>query len=164
MKANQSGFQIRPVTKEELPVLLSLIKELAEYEKLSHMVETTVEGLEKHVLGEQGVARAVMGWVDGEAVGYAIWFYNFSTFVCKPGLYLEDVYVKEMCRGKGYGKAFLVYLAKLAKEKDCGRFEWVVLDWNEPSIRFYESLGATLMKEWIITRVDGPSLEELAAK
>jgi GNAT superfamily N-acetyltransferase len=158
------GFTIRHAVETDVPLILSFIKELADYEKLSHEVLATEEDFRQNLFGEKKFAEVVIGEYNSEPVGYALYFYNFSTFLGKPGLYLEDLYVKQEVRGKGFGKALLAYLARLAVDQKCGRFEWAVLDWNEPSINFYESLGACLMKEWIITRVDGDNLLKLASQ
>jgi len=159
-----NGFQIRKAGKREIPLVLDFIKRLAEYEKLSHMVVATEEQLEKYLFGKHKIADVVLGYYQDEPVGFALYFFNFSTFLCKPGIYLEDIFILEKFRGRGFGKVMLTYLAKLAVEKDCGRLEWAVLDWNKPSIDFYKSLGAQLMDEWIINRVSGETLEELAAR
>jgi len=158
------GFTIRHAVESDVPLILWFIKELADYEKLSHEVLATEEDFRQNLFGEKKFAEVVIGEYNSEPVGYALYFYNFSTFLGQPGLYLEDLYVKQEVRGKGFGKALLAYLARLAVDQKCGRFEWAVLDWNEPSINFYESLGATLMKEWIITRVDGDNLLKLASQ
>ena len=158
------GFTIRHAVESDVHLILSFIKELADYEKLSHEVLATEEEFRQNLFGEKKFAEVVIGEYNSEPVGYALYFYNFSTFLGKPGLYLEDLYVKQEVRGKGFGKALLAYLARLAVDQKCGRFEWAVLDWNEPSINFYESLGASLMKEWIITRVDGDNLLKLASQ
>ena len=134
----------------------------AVYEKLTHEVVATEENLEKYLFGKEKVAEAVIGEAAGEPVGFALFHYNFSTFLGKPGIYLEDLFVLEEHRGKGYGKALLVYLAEQTVDRGCGRLEWAVLDWNEPSIEFYKSLGARLMNEWIINRVTGDDLLKLA--
>lgn len=155
-------FYIKKAEKEEIPLVLDFIKRLAEYEKLSHMVVATEEKLEKHLFGKHRIADVVIGYYQEVPVGFALYFYNFSTFLCKPGIYLEDIFVLEEYRGRGFGKSMLTYLASLAVEKDCGRLEWAVLNWNEPSINFYKSLGAQLMDEWIINRVSGQALRDLA--
>jgi len=156
------GFTIRHAAESDVPLIISFIKELADYEKLSHEVLATEEDFRQNLFGAKRFAEVVIGEFRSEPVGYALYFYNFSTFIGKPGIYLEDLYVKQEERGKGFGKALLAYLARLAVDQNCGRFEWAVLDWNEPSINFYESLGATLMKKWIITRVTGDDLLKLA--
>jgi GNAT superfamily N-acetyltransferase len=156
------GFEIRKAGKKEVPLILHFIKKLADYEKLSHEVTATEAQLERYLFGKEKVAEVVFGYFRGDPVGFALYFFNFSTFLAKPGIYLEDLYVLEEHRGKGFGKVLLAYLAKVAVEKGCGRLEWAVLDWNEPSIEFYESLGAKLMKEWIVNRLTGRDLEALA--
>ncbi len=158
------GFLIRHAEESDVPLILGFIKDLAAYEKLSHEVTATEEDFRQNLFGEKRFAEVVIGEFHSEPVGYALYFYNFSTFIGKPGIYLEDLYVKPEERGKGFGKVLLAYLAKLAVEQHCGRYEWAVLDWNEPSINFYESLGASLMKEWLHTRVAGGNLVKLAAE
>lgn len=158
------GFTIRRAVEADVPLILRFVKELAEYEKLSHEVTATAEDYRQYLFGKKPFAEVVIGEYHADPVGYAIYFYNFSTFTGKPGLYLEDLYVRPEQRGKGFGKALLAYLARLALDQKCGRYEWAVLDWNEPSISFYESIGATLMKEWIITRVTGDNLVKLASQ
>jgi GNAT superfamily N-acetyltransferase len=148
--------------EKDIPLLLSLIKELAIYEKMLDQVSATEESLKKSLLGERKHAEAIIPEYEGNPVGYAIFFHNFSTFEGKPGLYLEDIYVKPEYRGKGIGKALLSYLAKIALERGCARFEWVVLDWNEPSIQFYKSLGAKPQDEWIIYRMEDKAMQKLA--
>jgi len=155
-------FVIRKAERGDVSLVLDFIKKLADYERLSHEVVATEEALEKYLFGEEKVAEVVIGYHKDVPVGFALYFYNFSTFLAKPGIYLEDLFVLEEHRGKGYGKALLAYLAKLAIEKDCGRLEWAVLDWNEPSIEFYKSLGARLMNEWIVSRLTGETLLKLA--
>ena len=156
------GFEIRQAVSTDVPLVLAFIRKLAEYEKLTHEVVATEEQLEKYLFGKEKVAEVVIGLYHRTPVGFALYFYNFSTFLAKPGIYLEDLYVLEEHRGKGFGKVLLAYLAKLAVDKGCGRLEWAVLDWNEPSIEFYKSLGAKLMNEWIINRMTGRDLEKLA--
>jgi GNAT superfamily N-acetyltransferase len=158
------GFIIRQAGEPDVPLILSFVKELAEYEKLSHEVTATAEDFRQNLFGEKRFAEVVIGEYHGVPAGYALYFHNFSTFAGKPGLYLEDLYVKPEFRGRGFGKALLAYLARLAVERQCERYEWAVLDWNKPSIDFYESFGATLMKEWIITRLTGEDLVRLAAQ
>jgi GNAT superfamily N-acetyltransferase len=157
-------FEIKPATVNDAPVILSFIKKLAEYEKLAHEVTATEEGLRQTLFGEPRYAEVVIGYFRAEPVGFALFFHNYSTFLGKPGIYLEDLFVDERHRGKGFGKALLVYLARLTKERDCGRLEWSVLDWNEPSINFYKSLGAALMDEWAVFRVTGEALDRLASE
>ncbi len=158
------GFQIRKVQRGDTAIVLDFIKRLAEYEKLSHEVLATEEKLDKYLFGEEKVAEVVIGYYQENPVGFALYFYNFSTFLAKPGIYLEDLYVLEEYRGKGFGRVLLTYLAKIAVEKDCGRLEWAVLDWNEPAIEFYKSLGTRVMNEWLVNRVAGDALSSLAAQ
>ncbi|KPL09858.1 MAG: GNAT family acetyltransferase [Bacteroides sp. SM1_62] len=158
------GFMIRHARESDVPLILRFVQELAEYEKLSHEVLATEEDFRKYLFGEKQFAEVVIGEYHSDPVGYALYFYSFSTFTGKPGIYLEDIYVKPDERGRGFGKTMLAYLARLAVDQQCGRYEWAVLDWNEPSISFYESLGATLKKEWIIARVTGSNLLNLASQ
>lgn len=153
---------IRPATSADLPLIASLIRELAEYEKLSHEVRFDEAVLGEQLFGERPYAEVLIGEADGEAVGFALFFHNFSTFEGRPGIYLEDLFVRPAARGKGLGKALLVELARLAVARGCARLEWWVLDWNEPSIGFYKSLGARPMDEWTVMRVDGEALGALA--
>lgn len=157
-------FTLQAAVKADIPLILKFIKHLAAYEKLSHEVVATEELLEKYLFGDEKVAEVVLAYENDIPVGFALYFYNYSTFLGRPGIYLEDLFVLEMFRGKGYGKVMLLYLAKLAKDKECGRVEWAVLDWNEPAISFYNSLGASQMDEWIVNRVSGTTLDTLAGK
>lgn len=157
-----SQIDIRLGSKADVPVILSFIKELAEYERLSHLVVATEETLGAALFGDRPQAEVVIAALDGRDVGFALFFHNFSTFLGKQGLYLEDLYVRPEARGAGAGKALLKHLAKIAIERDCGRFEWSVLDWNEPSIQFYKSLGARPLDDWTIFRLDGDALTTLA--
>ena len=157
------GFTIRHAVEQDVPLILSFVEELAAYEKLSHEVKATEEDFRQYLFGEKPFAEVIIGEYHSEPAGYALFFHNFSTFTGKPGIYLEDLYVKKEERGKGFGKSLLSYLARLAVDRKCSRYEWAVLDWNKPSIDFYESFGATLMKEWIITRVTGENLLKLAS-
>jgi len=158
-----SGFSIRPATQDDLPFLLTLIRELAEYERLSHTVVATEERLREALFGERAFTQAVIGRQDGEAVAYALWFYNYSTFTGQPGLFIEDLFVRSHARGKGFGRAMLRYLARVAVERGCGRMEWLTLDWNKPARDFYARLGATCAGEWVPYRLSGEALECLAA-
>ncbi|MDF1575898.1 MAG: GNAT family N-acetyltransferase [Bacteroidales bacterium] len=158
------SFIIREAQKEDVPLILDFIKKLAEYERLSHEVVATEADLEKYLFGDERVAEVVIGYEGELPVGFALFFHNFSTFLGKPGIYLEDLFVLESHRGKGYGKLLLASLAARALERDCGRLEWAVLDWNTPSIEFYKSLGARMMDEWIVNRMTGDSLVKLASK
>lgn len=155
-------FTIKPATVDDVPLILSFIKKLAAYEKLAHKVSATEEVLREALFGERRYAEVVIGYLHAEPVGFALFFHNFSTFLGQPGIYLEDLFVDEHQRGKGFGKALLAHLAKLAVERGCGRLEWWVLDWNEPSINFYKRLGAVPMDEWTVFRVTGAALEKLA--
>ena len=156
------NFAIRPAGSADVPVILSLIRDLAEYERLSHEVEATEECLGRNLFGERQYAEALIGELRGEPVAFAVYFHNFSTFLGKPGLYLEDLFVKPNARGLGIGGAILRRLARIAVERDCGRLEWSVLDWNKPAIAFYESLGTIPMGDWTIHRVTGNALRSLA--
>jgi len=156
------GFDLRAAQSGDVSLLLSLIRELAEYEKLSHEAMATEEMLHNNLFGERRFAEALIGEYRGEPAAFALFFHNFSTFVGRPGLYLEDLYVKPHLRGNGFGKTMLSYLAQLARERGCGRFEWSVLDWNEPALRFYRSLGAEALDDWTVHRVSGQALDELA--
>ena len=155
---------IRPATPGDLPLIFELIRALAEYEKLGHEVRFDETTLGNHLFGARPMAEVIIGEVDGAAQGFALFFHNFSTFEGKPGIYLEDLFVRPEARGGGLGKALLVHLAKLAVERDCARLEWWVLDWNAPSIAFYKKLGARPMDEWTVMRVDGSALSDLAQK
>jgi GNAT superfamily N-acetyltransferase len=150
---NTEKITIRKAKKSDIPDILMLIKELAEYEKLLHEVVTTEEQLEKVIFGEQKFVEVLIAEVDGKLAGQTIFFHNFSTFVGRPGLYIEDLYVRPDFRGKGIGKALLKEVINLAKERNCGRVEWVVLDWNKPAIDFYKSIGAKPLDEWTIFRL-----------
>ncbi len=153
---------IRPATPADLPLICAFIRDLAEYEKLSHEVRFDEAKLAQHLFGPRPMAEVVIGEVDGEPQGFALFFHNFSTFEGRPGIYLEDLYVRPAARGAGLGTALLTHLAALAVERDCARLEWWVLDWNAPSIGFYKSLGARPMDEWTVMRVDGQNLAQLA--
>lgn len=158
-----TSVEIRNATIEDVPLILEFIKGLAEYEKLAHEVTATEEILRKTLFGSRPAAEVVTCHCEGAPAGFALFFHNYSTFLGKPGIYLEDLFVKPEFRGKGLGRALLIYLARLAVERDCGRFEWSVLDWNEPAIGFYKSLGAVPKDDWTIFRVSGDALTQLAA-
>jgi GNAT superfamily N-acetyltransferase len=154
---------IRAAAPSDVPVLLALVRELAAYEKLEHQVEGREDDLHQHLFGDPRRAEALVAEDAGEVVGFALFFHNYSTFLTRPGIYLEDLFVRPAHRRKGYGKDLLRALARLAVERGCGRFEWSVLDWNAPAIAFYESLGATAMADWTTFRVTGEALARLAA-
>ena len=152
------GFTLRAATKNDTATILGFIKELAEYEKLAHEVVATEATLHETLFGDTPYAKVIMAELNGTAVGYALYFHNFSTFTGRPGIYLEDLYVTPSARGSGVGRALLKQLAQIAVQQDCGRFEWSVLDWNEPAIKFYESVGAKAQNEWVIYRLTGQDL------
>jgi GNAT superfamily N-acetyltransferase len=156
-------LSIRPANPEDLPLIAQLIRDLAEYERLADEVRFDETVLGTKLFGPRPYAEVVIGELDGEAQGFALFFHNFSTFEGKPGIYLEDLFVRPEARGSGLGKALLAHLAALALERDCARLEWSVLDWNEPAIGFYQKLGARLMDEWTVMRLDGAGLERLGA-
>ena len=156
------SFAIRAAARGDTPEVLRLIAELARYEKLEHMAVGTEAALAEALFGPRPSCEALVAERDGRAVGFALFFTTFSTFLCKPGQYLEDLYVEPGHRGAGIGKALLRRLAALAVERGCGRFEWRVLDWNAPSIRFYQSLGATVLPEWQLVRMVEPEFRALA--
>ena len=155
-------LEIRPATERDVPLILALIRELAEYERLSHAVVATEGSLANSLFGERPAAEVLLGYVGDDPAGFALFFHSFSTFLGRPGIYLEDLYVRSEFRGAGVGRVFLRYLARLAKDRGCGRLEWWVLDWNEPAIRFYEALGAVPMGDWTVYRIAGEALDELA--
>ena len=152
---------IRPAAPADLPLIAALIRELAEYERLAHEVRFDERELCEHLFGARPMAEVVIGELDGTAQGFALFFHNFSTFEGRPGIYLEDLFVRPAARGRGLGKALLGHLARLAVERGCARLEWSVLDWNTPSIGFYRALGARAMDEWTTMRVDGDALAAL---
>lgn len=154
------GFKIRQAKREDTPLILQFIKELAEYEKMSDDVVATEEILEESLFDKK-TAEVIFGEYNGKAVGFALYFHNFSTFVGRPGLYLEDIFIRPEARGKGFGKTIFSYLAKVAKERNCGRMEWVCLDWNTPSIEFYKNIGAIPMDEWTIYRAEEKVFNEM---
>ncbi|WP_454752410.1 N-acetyltransferase family protein [Cupriavidus necator] len=162
---SKPAFTIRPATAADSETLFNLILALAEYEKLTHIVEATPQKIQDALFGATPHAEAVLVDVESEggrqAVGFALFFHNFSTFLAKPGLYLEDLYVDPAWRGHGLGKALLKHLAALAVTRGCGRFEWSVLDWNQPSIDFYQAMGADVLPDWRICRVTGEALAKL---
>ncbi|MBX9587118.1 MAG: GNAT family N-acetyltransferase [Gammaproteobacteria bacterium] len=156
-------FEIKPASIEDTPLILSFIKELAEYEKLLHEVVATEEILKETLFGENAHAEVLIGYLNHQPVSFALFFHNFSTFLGRPGIYLEDLFVKPVARSKGIGQKMLAYLAHLAKTRKCGRLEWWVLDWNESAIKFYKRIGAKAMDEWTVYRVTDQALDDLAA-
>lgn len=154
---------IRPATPADLPLIAAFIRDLADYERLAHEVRFDEAKLGETLFGPRPYAEVVIGEIDGSPQGFALFFHNFSTFEGRPGLYLEDLFVRPEARGRGLGKALLAHLARLCAERDCARLEWSVLDWNTPSIGFYTNLGAKMMDEWTVMRVDGDALTALAA-
>ena len=153
---------IRPAARDEVPLVLDFIRELARYERLEHEVSASEAQLSEVLFGDRPYAEVVFACSGGKPVGFALYFHNFSTFKGRPGIYLEDLYVRPQARGRGVGKRLLAYLARTALERRCARLEWAVLDWNEPSIGFYRSLGAVPMTEWRIFRLTGDALALLA--
>jgi GNAT superfamily N-acetyltransferase len=154
-----SHFRLRAAEPRDVPAIVGLIGELAEFERLTHLLQLTPESLYRHLFGERPAVEAMVGEVEAQVVAFALYFGNFSTFLGKPGLYLEDLYVQPAHRGCGLGRALLERLGALAVERGCGRFEWSVLDWNENAIRFYEQMGAVVMPDWRICRVAGDALQ-----
>lgn len=160
------GLHIRAATPNDVALIHSLILEIAEYEKLRHEVVATADLVRSALFPEHGlaIAHALIGEIDGVPQGYALYFFNFSTFMGRPGLYLEDVFVRPAFRGRGLGKALLIALAEIARRRNCARMEWSVLDWNQPAIDFYKSLGARPMDEWTVYRLDEAGIHTLAAQ
>ena len=164
LHADSPHIVLRPATAADTPQILAFIGELAEYEKLSHEAVADAAALAEQLFGDGPAAEVVIAEVDGQPAGFALFFHNFSTFLGKRGLYLEDLYVRPDFRGLGLGRRLMVHLAGLAMQRDCGRFEWSVLDWNAPAIAFYRELGALPMDEWTVQRVSGEALKALAAR
>jgi len=156
-----NDIEIRPAKSEDVETIFQLIHALADYEKLSHEVTGTAALLHEHLFGARPCIEALLADHQGQPIGFALFFTNYSTFLTKPGIYLEDLFVMPEYRGKGIGKALLRALARLALERDCGRLEWSVLDWNEPAIAFYQRIGATVLPEWRICRVTGAAIAQL---
>lgn len=159
-----NGFALRAAGPEDVPAIVALIGELAEFEKLAHLVQITPESLHRHLFGPKPVVECIVAEVGTSLVAFALFFTNFSTFLGKPGLYLEDLYVQPAHRGSGIGRALLERLGRLAVERGCGRFEWAVLDWNESAIRFYEKMGATVLPDWRVCRVTGDALQRFGQR
>ena len=156
------GFVIRAAADSDVPLILSFIKKLAAYEKLTHEVTATEELLRETLFGERPIAEVAIGYFQEKPVGFVLFFHNYSTFLARPGLYIEDLFVDEAYRRSGFGRALLLHVARLAGERQCGRLEWAVLDWNEPAIKFYKKLGAVAMDQWTVFRVTGAALRRLA--
>ena len=156
------NFAIRAATAADVPIILELIRALATYERAPNDVTATEDGLNKVLFGEKPAAEVLLAFENETAVGFAVFFHNFSTWLGRPGLYLEDLFVRPEDRGKGYGRALLIHLAKIARDRGCGRMEWAVLDWNEPAIQFYRKLGAKPMDEWTVFRLTRDGIAKLA--
>jgi GNAT superfamily N-acetyltransferase len=155
-------FEIRDATMSDVPIILQLIRDLATYERAPNDVVATEQGLREVLFGVEPSAKVVLIFEGKEAIGFAVYFFNFSTWLGRPGLYLEDFFVKPATRGRGYGRALLVHLAKIARDHGCGRMEWAVLDWNEPAIQFYRKLGATPLEDWTVFRLTQDGINRLA--
>jgi len=164
VKTGIPNFVIRPAGPDEVPLILRFITELAEYEGVAHEVEATEELLRENLFGQRPSAEVAFGCFNGSPVGFALFFHNFSTFQGKPGIYLEDLYVRPEMRGKGFGTAMLAYLARLTLERSGGRFEWGVFTWNTPAREYYESIGAKPQERYLLNRMEGPALRRLAAR
>ncbi|MEP7245231.1 MAG: GNAT family N-acetyltransferase [Gammaproteobacteria bacterium] len=158
------ALTIRRAREDDVPLVLQFIRELAEYERLQHEVVATEDGLRRALFGARPYCEVVFASIAGEPVGFALFFHNFSTFLGLPGIYLEDLFVRPSARGKGVGQQLLGWLARETVQRGCGRLDWQVLDWNEPAINFYKSLGATLMEEWNTFRLTGAALERVAGR
>ena len=161
--AGLPGFEIRPATVADAAVILSFVKKLADYEKLAHEVVATEVSVRETLFGQRLIGEVAIGYFEEKPIGFVLFFHNYSTFLGRPGLYIEDLFVDEMFRRRGFGRALLLYVARLAGERKCGRLEWAVLDWNEPAINFYKKLGAAPMAEWTVFRVTGEALKKLVA-
>ncbi len=161
---NWQDFRIREAVEEDVPLILQFIKKLAGYERLSHEMDTTEEILRRSLFQERKVAEVILAEHERSAVGFALYFHNFSTFLGRSGIYIEDLYVDERYRGRGFGAALFAHIARLAVERGCGRLEWSVLDWNKPAIRFYETLGAVPMSDWTTYRLAGEGLKKVGTR
>ena len=159
-----TNFEIKPATINDAQTIVDLIKAIAEYEKLSDQVQATHETIIEHLFSHKSYAECIIAFENNEPIGFALFFHNFSTFVSKPGIYLEDLFVLESHRGKGYGKKLLLQVIALAKQRNCGRVDWSVLNWNKPAIDFYESIGATAMNEWTTYRLNEETISTLLNK
>ena len=162
--SSSNALRIEPATERDIPLILEFVQGLAEYEKHLDRVEATEDRIRKTLFGAEPAAQVVFAYDNDTPVGYAIFFYTYSSFVALPGIYLEDLFVKPEARGKSVGRELLRYLARVAKEKGCSRIEWAVLNWNEPAIGFYKKLGAVPMDEWDVYRLSGTELDRLAAE
>jgi GNAT superfamily N-acetyltransferase len=162
MEASPKNLKIRMATRDDVAIILQLIRDLATYERAPDEVTATEEQLVDVLFGEKPAAEVVLAFAEDVPVGFAVFFHNFSTWLGRPGLYLEDLFVKPEARGKGYGRALLVHLAKIARDRGCGRMEWAVLNWNEPAIEFYRKLEAKPMDEWTVYRLTAPEINALA--
>lgn len=160
----EQALKISPAEEAQLPLILAFIRKLAEYERLLGEVVADEETLRQSLFGENSPAKVIFAFVDEQPVGFAVYFYNFSTFAGRAGIYLEDLFVEPAYRGRGIGMALLSYLAKIAKERGCARLNWAVLDWNQPAIDFYKSLGAVPLEDWTVFRLSGEALDRLAAR
>jgi GNAT superfamily N-acetyltransferase len=158
---NRSTFEIRSATEADVPTILTFIRKLAAYERLSQEVVATEALLRETLFGDRRTAEVAVGYLEDLPIGFVLYFHNYSTFLGRPGLYIEDLFVDEIYRRRGYGRKLLLHVARLAHERGCGRLEWSVLDWNEPAINFYKKLGAIPMCEWTVFRVTGKSLDNL---
>ncbi len=159
-----SELRLAPATRADVPAILEMIQGLAQFESLAHLCVASEDDIERALFGDQALVEVVLAWEGDKTAGFALFFHNFSTFLGRRGLYLEDLFVRPAFRRRGYGRALLVHLARLAVERGCGRFEWTVLDWNTSAIGFYQQLGAQVLPEWRITRVTGAALASLAAQ
>lgn len=157
------GFLIRPANRSDVPIILSFIKKLADYERLPHEVVATEKSLRETLFGNRRTAEVTIGYFKRKPVGFALFFHNYSTFLGRPGIYIEDLFVDEAYRRRGFGRALLRHVARIATERGCGRLEWSVLNWNEPAIHFYKKLGAVPMNEWTVFRMTGNDLDQLAS-
>jgi GNAT superfamily N-acetyltransferase len=162
MTMTKQNLTIRPASANDVPTIFELIRALATYERAPNEVTATEEGLTEVLFGEKPASEVLLAFEGERAVGFAVFFHNFSTWLGRPGLYLEDLFVRPEDRGKGYGRALLVHLAKIARDRRCGRMEWAVLDWNEPAIEFYRELGAKPMNEWTVFRLTRDEISKLA--
>lgn len=162
MENTAAGFRILPAREQDIPLILSFVRKLAEYEKLLDQVTANENFLRKSLFGPRPAAEVLLAWAGEDAAGFAVFFHSFSTFAGRPGIYIEDVFVEPAYRGCGIGKALFAYIAMIARERGCARVEWAVLDWNRPAVEFYQKLGAVAMDEWTVFRLSGTALDRLA--